>query len=355
MANEALHYAGNSDILKNLVQVSLIVKHIVITQADSVSKAEHDTKSMEVLYQIIKSSKTAFTRSQLVQLRDKHAYLKLYNDKDYSEVIDRFIEKFSAYSRENLPKIIPLNMSGTKKYILKEYFYQLFYDKLESLGYKFNKELNEKLQDRSSKFYQDPISTQEESYNLYFDERFRKDGDFLPDIFKNPQLLSDLIIKNPDISTSAVLKRERFFSTSNSLNLLPVARILNGNFENFSREARLLSPYQRGFSIIDFFLDIFKIFGRNMGKAINSQIDERKKLAAAQKAVPAAKMKKKAVKKAASAMSEKSAQELKSKAILKTLMDYEKELCEGMGILKLLPILKANGTTCSTGKPEMNM
>ena len=133
---------------------------------------------MSILLQILKNYKTAFSRTQLLQLREKHSYFKLYNETSYTEIIDKFIERYGSYSSGHLPEIITLIIPNSLKYIYRDHIFPLFADKIDSLTYKVNKELNDKLLDRKAKPLLETLSNDEASYNNYFEEHFKKRGRF---------------------------------------------------------------------------------------------------------------------------------------------------------------------------------
>ncbi len=77
LASEILNYVESNEKEKALAQSAELVKYTSILESEDEHKKTHDDKSLEIILNILASYPVAFTKGQILQLREKHSYLKL--------------------------------------------------------------------------------------------------------------------------------------------------------------------------------------------------------------------------------------------------------------------------------------
>ncbi len=119
-------------------------------------------------------------------------------------------------------------------------------------------------------------------FSKYIDDAFHKKDDFSVQILDNPPLLYQLLTFIGSKDQNIMKQVDRFFKYNSNKSGPPIRRqiyeILQLDYERLYREAKSAAPVGGGFSLIDIILNFLHIFSKSMGKAIESQLNERKNM-----------------------------------------------------------------------------
>lgn len=247
LASEILNYSEKNEKEKAISQSAEIIKNISIINSEQLQKKTHDEKSLEIVLKIVQSYPVAFTRSQLLQLREKHNYLKLYTERDYIDIVGEFIAKYTAQtSRERPPLIIPLKYAGEMHYIYVEHFFKIFMEKVDSLTYELKKFFTDKFRDNSAEFANNPVVQEPELFAQYINSQLDRHPDLIS-IFENTKLLFSLLVYGGGKDASIAKLMDRFFYPTVGKDDIPqlktFAEILLINREKLLKEANIRVPF----------------------------------------------------------------------------------------------------------------
>lgn len=287
LASEILNYAESNEKEKAISQSSEIIKHISIINSEQLQKKSHDEKSLEIIMKILQNYPVSFTKGQLLQLREKHNYLKLYTERDYINIVADFINTYTVPTNtsggQTPPLVIPLRYGGETHYIYREHFFKIFMEKIDSLSYELKKFFADKFRDNAAEFSKNPVIRDPEIFSQYINTYLDKHPD-LSSIFESPQLLHNLLIFEGSKDNSIAKLMDRFFypqiEKSDVPQLRTFAEILLIDREKLLHDARINVPFGKRNSllsrIINWFRGLGSNLGRNIGKAVDSQLEQKK-------------------------------------------------------------------------------
>lgn len=282
LASEILNYAENNEKEKAISQSAEIIKHVSIINSEQQQKKTHDEKSLDIIMKILQNYQVSFTKGQLLQLREKHNYLKLYTERDYINIVADFINTFTVQKDAHTPpEVIPVRYGGETHYIYREHFFKIFMEKIDSLSYELRKFFADKFSDNASEFAKNPVVRDPEIFSQYINTYLDKHPD-LSSIFENPQLLHNLLIFEGSKDNNIAKLMDRFFYPQIDRNDVPqlrtFAEILLIDREKLLRDAHIRVPFGSTgkISLIMKIINWFRGFGRNIGKAVDSQLEQKK-------------------------------------------------------------------------------
>lgn len=284
LATEIMNYTQNNEKEKNITQAADIVKHMSIVQSEQIQKKSHNEKSEEIILKILESYPVMFNKTQIHQLREKHSFLKLYTERDYIEIVNNFIQKYTTPQEKNMPPvIIPLKIGGDNKFIHREHFFHIFFEKLDTVSFEINKLFSERWSGKSTKAADDPILKNPGAFANYIDDFFHKKDEFLVRVLDNPALLYNLLFYAGNKDSTILKHVDRFFYPPDDNSDIPRRRsiqdILFLDYDKVLKDAKAHMPVSYKVSILRKILQWFKNFGNRMGKAVDSQLEEKKKMA----------------------------------------------------------------------------
>ncbi len=329
VCGEILSYVQSDAKEKVIAQSAEIVEYLSIIQGEQNQRQSHDDKSLEVTLKIMETYPILFSKKQLLQLREKHPYLKLYSERDYIDFVNRFINYASDTREDGVPPmIIPLNIKGEIKYIHRQHFFHTFFDKIDSLSYQIKKELLEKSKIEPISFMENPILRSQESFDKYIGEVFQKEDEMIVQILQNSDLLYRLMRFSAEKEPSLTGQIDRFFYPALHGNAVPakkpLSEILQLDWNKILKDARANIPLTYRISFLRAIMKWFKGFGRSMEKAIDHQMIERQKMS--RHSTPkVAHSKEKAQEKPLQSKEETNRKQ-KKEAMIKALQSYSKEL-----------------------------
>ncbi len=130
LCNEIITNTESHEREKSVNQAANFVKDIAILQSEQSQRKSHEEKSMEIILGIMKNYPVSFTKNQLLALREKHAYLKLYTERDYIDVINNFIQTYTVPESDNIPPlIISYKIGSDSRFIHHDHFFNTFFEK----------------------------------------------------------------------------------------------------------------------------------------------------------------------------------------------------------------------------------
>jgi hypothetical protein len=343
LATEVLNNIQNSEKEKGVRQSAEIIKFMAIQQSEIEQKKTHNEKSYEIILKIMENYPVAFTKGQLLQLREKHTYLKLYSERDYIELVNAFIQSYStAESDSTPPLIIALKSASEPRYLHRTHFSKLFFDKIDSISYEIKKNITDRYNETSGiNPSKDPLINSQAEFESFVDDYFSKQDPVVVQLMANPPMLYNLIrfaaAGNPSYSGQA----ERFFDTLSTYGnpvRHPLCDILNLNRPKLLKELKHFSPASQRMSLIGRLLHWLFGFGSRMEKVMEKQIEERKKLSQtahdimvkqAQEKAAQAKKEKEQGKEIQKESTDKKAKQEKILALKKQLENFRNQLAEG--------------------------
>ena len=281
LATEVMNYTQNSDRQQAFYQAADIVKNLAILQSDQEQKQVHHDKTMEVLAKIMETYSIPFSKKQLLQLREKHNYLKLYTERDYIELVNQYLDKYTKPRNDNAPPVIvTFKIGGETRYIHRDNVFRTFFDKMDSLGFELHKEFQDSYTRDAVSFINSRLMKNQSSLDEYAGEFVRKKDPFADQIVSNDllffQLLSWAATKDP----KAAKQLYRFFETTGSYTDTPRKRgwaeMLSIDRHRLLEEAQLHLPLFYRIPILHMLMMLFRGFGRKMGKAIDSGLEDKK-------------------------------------------------------------------------------
>ncbi len=282
LSNEILNNTHNNDKERSINQAADILKNMSIMQSEQAQLKTHMEKSMEMMLKIMENYPVAFNRNQLLKLREKHTFLKLYTERDYIDVVNNFIQHYTFSDSVDIPPIlIQLKLEGENKYIHREHFFYTFFEKVESIAFELKKEFVTSWEQANYNPDNDRILNDPAVFEKYIDNYFHNKDEYLAQMIDNSKLLYNLFVfvGNKDLNIKKQMDRF-FFSPSSSDNPIkrPTYEILLFDRNKLLKEAYDHSPMSMKFSLIKFIFSLFRGFGKRMEKAIETQMVEKKNM-----------------------------------------------------------------------------
>ncbi len=282
LATEIVNMSLSSEKASSIFQSSEIVKYMSILKSDEIQKKSHSDKSIEVLLKIMETYPLPFSKSQLLQMREKHAYLKLHSERDYIDLVNYFIKNYSSAEAVDVPPLLlPVKVGEEQKYLHRNHFLTNFFEKLDSISYEIKKQFNDKMDQKKEAFLKDPLMRNPDVFDNYVEEYFRKQDPMIVQFIENPSLLYSLLLfygKNESRISSEI---SRFFYSPARENEAPhrrnISDILLISWEKMLKEARNRVPFIYKIPFIGLLLKWLKGFGKYMDKAVENQLQEKKK------------------------------------------------------------------------------
>lgn len=323
---------------KAIHQCAEIVKHFAIMQGEQQQRRTHTDKTNEILLQILEKYPTPFTRSQILKLREKHNFLKLHTEHDYIEIVNRFLQAATAPGSNGLPLLVTIKTAGDTQYIHRRYVFKSFKERLESLSFEAKKSLVEPYEQKIKKNVKDdPVLSSEGEFADYLVEFCRQRDEAFVQLLLQPELLFRLMTEASGKMPEIQMLLPRFFHLASS-NQIPSLRsiqdILGLSREEIVRNIHAMYPAAAGESIFTRILKFLFGFGKSMGntmeRAIEHQMEDKKKLQAETEATLKQARKAKAVEnkaKAVPAKTEASSKEQKKAVIIQRMEDLIQQLC----------------------------
>lgn len=341
LTTEMINHMQSNEKDKGYLTATEFVKQIAIQQSEQNQRKNHDEQSVEVILKILEKYPVFFTRTQILQLREKHTYLKLYTERDYIELVNDLVRKYGVPDGEGRPPVlVPVGQGNEVKYIHRNNFFHTFFEKIDTIAYELKKSFSDQWLTDAVHFINIYYMKTEDTYNKFVEDFFHKKEPFLMQLMLNdPFLLFHLFIymgaKNPSIQS----QMGRFFyggsATDEKPKIKPVAEIMSLYYDDIIKEAKAHAPAFQ-FNIFKILFGWLNIFGNSMGKAVESQMEARKSAQKMSEMIQKAKKNQsaeaaKAEKQQASANQPEDKNESKEKLeqIKKSLKGFEKELLEG--------------------------
>jgi len=265
-----------------IYQCAEIVKYLSILKGEEGQKKGNLEKSTEIILKVMETYPIQFSKSQILKLREKHPYLKLLSERDYIDLVNNIVKtKTVPESVDVPPALIPIKVGEDFRYLHRENFPTLFFDKIDSIAYEIKKELNEKMDKEKEAFLKNPIMKNPELFYNYVEEYFSKQDPFIVQTVENKPLLYSLLVyfgrKNKDIEQQI----NRFFYPPSAENEVPRSRMISDvlliSWEKIVKEVKLRTPIIFKIPLIGLILKLLMGFGRYMGKAVESQLEEKKR------------------------------------------------------------------------------
>ncbi len=282
LAAEIMDMSLSGEKGSSLYQSSEIIKFMSIISSDEIQKRSHTDKSMDILLKIMEAYAVPFSKSQILQLREKHAYLKLHSERDYIDLVNRFIKAYTVSESIDVPpRILRIKNGEEPKYLHRSHVMPNFFDKLDSIAYELKREFKDRMDQEGEVFLRDPMMRNPDIFDKYVSDYFHKKDPLIVQVVEDPDTLYSFLSfygkNNPAINAQI----SRFFYSPTRENEVPhrksLDEILLISWEKMLNEAKKQIPFIYRIPILGFLMKMLTGFGRYMDKAVEHQLDEKKK------------------------------------------------------------------------------
>jgi hypothetical protein len=282
LATEIINLSLSGEKWSSLYQSGEIVKYLSIIRSDDLQKRSHSDKSSEILMKILESYPAPFTKRQVLQLREKHAYFKLHSERDYIDIVNQFLQANTVSdSIEVPPRFLKIKIGEEQKYIHRSHFLPNFFDKLDSIAYDLKKELKDRMELEKEVFLKEPIMRNPDLFDKYISDFFHRKDPMIVQIVEDPDILYSLLTFYGSNNAAIKGQIERFFYSPTRDNEVPHRKglddILLISWEKTLSDAKKQIPLIYRIPILGFLMKLLTGFGRYMDMAVGHQLDERKK------------------------------------------------------------------------------
>lgn len=279
LTNEIIANSRENEREKNLNIAAQIVKAFSVNQGRQFDQNSHMQKTLSILIQIMEKYNVAMSRKQMVQLRDRHQYFKLYTEKDFADVVDKFIDKYTASDANTPPVLVSLVIMGEGRYIHRIHFLSTFLTKIDSITYQVRKLFIDRMDRSAASLIEDGILQDPERFEEEIFKFFKDQDETVVQMVNNPAVLFQLLRFAASASTEMASQLTRFFYPAAG-NAVPSRRPLSEIFYldqmKLFKETKSRLPLAMRFTFLRKILLWLQSFGKVMNKSLESQLKEKK-------------------------------------------------------------------------------
>ena len=281
LAAEIMNMSLFNEKTSTIFESSEIIKYMSIIKSDEIQKKTHSDKSLEVLLKIMESYPLLFSKAQLLQLREKHAYLRLHSERDYIDLVNDLIKKYTVSESIDVPpRIVKVKEGEEQKFIYRSHILPNFFEKLDSIAYDLKKQLNDRMDKEKEAILKDPLIRNPDLFDNFVNDYFHKKDPVVVQVVEEPELLYSLL-KFYGKNYPKVLSRiDRFFYSPTRDDEVPhmksLGDILLISWDKILRDVNNRIPFIYRIPILGFILKLLSGFGKYMDKAVENQLYEKK-------------------------------------------------------------------------------
>ncbi len=267
LSNEILLNLNPEGTNQVIVQATEIIKALSVIQSEQEQKKIVIDKIIDILLNAMESHAIFFDKKNLSAIRERNQLLKVYPEKDYFDIVDKFLLNYSIPQLDGSQIIIPVKIQDETFYIHQKHFYAYFITRIDTISYQTRQELINRLNQDPSRFLNEPFMKSKDAFSKFIENNFPIKDIIIGYILKNPVFLYSQLVFQASHDIQIAPQIRRFFMVddikiSSTPPLKPLCDILKLDYIVFLEDAKSRIPFKLNISILKTIMDLLKFLGK---------------------------------------------------------------------------------------------